>query len=210
MATLGELTFGHGADREAPTMAFFALGTGIGGGVVVDGKLRLGPLGAAGELGHQTVLPDGPLCGCGNHGCMEAVASAPALVGEGVRLMRAGLASGLHELVDGDDSLVTPKTMAEAAAAGDENIRGAIVRAAKFLAIGVSNVMTALHPDLVVLGGGMAQIGDLLFDTVREEAADRVRMFPTDTVDILPSKLGDRAGTLGGIALAMKGGLISD
>jgi glucokinase len=210
MATLGELTFGHGADREAPTMAFFALGTGIGGGVVVDGKLRLGPLGAAGELGHQTVLPDGPLCGCGNHGCMEALASAPALVGEGVRLMRAGLASGLHDLVDGDDSRVTPKTMAEAAAAGDENIRGAIVRAAQFLAIGVSNVMTALHPDLVVLGGGMAQIGDLLFETVREEAADRVRMFPTDTVDILPSKLGDRAGMLGGIALAMKGGLIND
>ena len=73
MATLGELVFGHG--RTSRTMAFFALGTGIGGGVAIDGKLRLGPLGAAGELGHQTILPDGPQCGCGSRGCLETVAA---------------------------------------------------------------------------------------------------------------------------------------
>ena len=92
-ATLGELTFGHG--RAVSTMVFFALGTGIGGGVVIDGKLRLGPLGAAGELGHQTILPDGPRCGCGNRGCLEALASAPAITAEGVRLVRAGQALSL-------------------------------------------------------------------------------------------------------------------
>jgi glucokinase len=206
MATLGELTFGHG--READTMAFFALGTGIGGGVVVDGKLRLGPLGAAGELGHITVLPGGPMCGCGNHGCVESLASGTALTGEGVRLIKIGQADHLHSIVDGDLNKVSPKTMGEAAEAGDEAVRDAIVRAARYLGIAVSAVATTLHPDLVVLGGGVAQIGAMLFDTVRNEVDERVRMLPTDTIDIRPSKLGDQAGPLGGIALAMKDGLL--
>jgi glucokinase len=208
MATLGELVFGHG--RAAQTMVFFALGTGIGGGVAVDGKLRLGPLGAAGELGHQTILPDGPRCGCGNHGCLEALASGPALTAEGVRLMLSGQAPKLHELVQGEASAVTPKEMAAAAEAGDQVITEAIRRAAGYLGIGVANVITILHPDLVVLGGGVAAIGPLLFDTVRETMRERVRMFPTDDIEVKPSLLGDRAGALGGIALAMKSGLLRD
>ncbi len=210
MATLGELTFGHGRELDAPTMAFFALGTGIGGGIVVEGKLRLGPLGAAGELGHQTVVPDGPMCGCGNRGCVEALASGPAITAEGVRLVKIGQAPKLHELVDGDLGAITTKEMAQAADAGEVAIRGAIVRAAQYLGIGVANVITALHPDLIVLGGGVAQIGDLLFDTVRETVRERVRMFPTDDIRIVPSLLGPQAGPLGGIALAMKGGLLHD
>lgn len=208
MATLGELVFGHG--RTARTMVFFALGTGIGGGVAVDGKLRLGPLGAAGELGHQTILPDGPRCGCGSHGCLEALASGPALAAEGVRLMLSGQAPRLHELVHGEASAVTPKEMAAAAEAGDLAIQEAIVRAAGYLGIAVANVVTILHPDLVVLGGGVAAIGSLLFDTVRRTVRERVRMFPTDGVEIKPSLLGEQAGALGGIALAMRGGLLHD
>ncbi|MCJ7504166.1 MAG: ROK family protein, partial [Acidobacteriia bacterium] len=208
MATLGELVFGHG--RTAHTMVFFALGTGIGGGVAVDGKLRLGRLGAAGELGHQTILPDGPRCGCGSHGCLEALASGPALAAEGVRLMLSGQAPKLHELVRGEASAVTPKEMAAAAEAGDLAIQEAIVRAAGYLGIAVANVVTILHPDLVVLGGGVAAIGPLLFDTVRRTVRERVRMFPTDDVEIKPSLLGEQAGALGGIALAMQGGLLHD
>jgi glucokinase len=206
-ATLGELTFGHG--RTANTMVFFALGTGIGGGVAIDGKLRLGPLGAAGELGHHTVLPDGPLCGCGNHGCVEAVASGPAITAEGVRLMLIGQAPRLHDIVQGDVSLVSPRTMAEAAEAGEDAIREAIVRAAQYLGIAVSNVVVTLHPDLIVLGGGVAGIGSLLFDTVWEAMQSRVRMFPVDDIRIEPSMLGERAGMLGGVALAMKRGLVA-
>jgi glucokinase len=208
MATLGELVFGHG--REARTMAFFALGTGIGGGVVVDGKLRLGPMGAAGELGHQTILPDGPRCGCGNRGCLETLASGPALTAEGVRLMLSGQAPKLHELVGGEASAITPKEMAAAAEAGDEAVKEAIVRAAQFLGIGVSNIIVILNPDLIVLGGGVAAMGPLLFDTVRQTVRERVGMLPTDEIAIMPSMLGDRAGALGGIVLAMKGGLLSD
>jgi len=205
-ATLGELTFGHG--RTARTMAFFALGTGIGGGVVVDGKLRLGPLGAAGELGHQTVLADGPRCGCGNRGCVEALASGPAIIAEGVRLVLGGQAPKLHEIVGGDVSEITTKEMAQAAAEGEETVKEAIVRAARYLGIAVANVITILHPDLIVLGGGVAQIGELLFDTVRETVRARVGMLPTGDIAIKPSMLGDKAGILGGIALAMKGGLL--
>ena len=208
LATLGELTFGHG--RSARTMVFFALGTGIGGGVAVDGKLRLGPLGAAGELGHQTILPEGPRCGCGSRGCLETLASGPAITAEGVRLMLSGLAPKLHELVRGEASAVTPREMAAAADAGDTRVREAIIRAASYLGIGVANVVTILHPDLVVLGGGVAAIGPLLFDTVRQTVRERVGMFPTDDIEIKPSLLGEQAGALGGIALAMKGGLLPD
>ena len=205
-ATLGELVFGLGRGRDRITMAFFALGTGIGGGVVIDGKLRLGSLGAAGELGHQTILPDGPRCGCGNRGCLETLASGPALVAEGIRLMQTGLAPCLFELVAGEASRVTPKQMAAAAHAGDATVYEAIVRAAEYLGIGVANVVLTLHPELVVLGGGVAQIGDLLLQTVRETVRRRVGMFPTDGVKIELSALGDQAGALGGIALAMQGG----
>jgi glucokinase len=204
MATLGELVFGHG--RSSRAMAFFAIGTGIGGGIAVDGRLRLGPLGAAGELGHQTIVPDGPRCGCGNRGCLETLASGPALAAEGIRLLQSGQAPILYELTGGNPVSVTPRELAAAAEAGDHAVREAVVRAARYLGIGVANVVTILHPDLVVLGGGIAAIGDLLFETVRQTMRERVRMFPADDVRVLPPFLGDKAGVMGGVALAMKGG----
>lgn len=201
-ATLGELKFGRGRDCPNLTFAFFGIGTGIGGGVVIDGKLRLGPLGAAGELGHQTVMPDGPLCGCGNHGCLETLASGPAIAFEGQRLMRIGLAPRLHEFVNGHTEAVSTREMIAAAEAGDEAIRDAILRAATYLGIGIANVAIALHPELIVIGGGVAEMGALLFDRVREVVRQRIRMFPADTVAIEPSLLGERAGELGALALA--------
>jgi glucokinase len=146
------------------------------------------------------------LCGCGNRGCLEALASGPAIVAEGVRLILSGQAPRLHEIISGDARRVTPKEMAAAAAAGDEAVRDALARAAGYIGIGVANIITALHPDLVVLGGGVAEIGAILFDTVRETVRRRVRMFPPDDVRIERSLLGERAGMWGGIALAMKGG----
>lgn len=206
-ATLGELTFGRGKDEEVGSMAFFSVGTGVGGGVVVDGKLRLGPLGAAGELGHQTILPDGPTCGCGNRGCLEVLASGPAIVGEGVWLLKAGRAPKLHELVEGDVGRITPSEMAAAAEAGDEAVREAILRAAGYLGIGVANVVTVLHPELVVIGGGVAEMGLLLIDTIRDTLTRRVGMFPTDGVRVERSALGAKAGVLGAVALAAQGGV---
>lgn len=202
-ATLGELVYGHG--QGVDTMAFFALGTGVGGGIVVDGKLRLGPLGAAGELGHMTILPDGPPCGCGSRGCLETLVGAPAIAAEGIRLMRIGLAPRLHELVEGDITRISPREMAEAARAGDDDVREAIQRAASFLGLAVANVITVLHPELVVIGGGVAGMGDLLFDRVREVVQEDVRMFPADEIAIRDSKLEDKAGVMGALALAARG-----
>ncbi len=204
MAALGELRFGAGKEG-ASTFAFFTLGTGIGGGIAIDGKLRLGPLGAAAELGHQTVLPYGPACGCGSRGCLETLASGPALVGKGAWLILCGRAPKLRELVNGDLNRLTPGHMLTAANEGDEAVRAVLVEAAEYLGIGVANIITALHPTLVVIGGGVAKMGDLLFDTVRATVRDRVKMFPPDDVQIRPSELGDAAGTWGGLALARDG-----
>jgi len=205
-ATLGELTYGAGTNTG--WLVFFALGTGIGGGVVMDGKLRLGPLGAAGELGHQTILPDGPLCGCGNRGCLETLASGPAIAAEGVRLLRSGLAPRLHEVVGGQSEYVTPKEMKEAAEAGDHAVKIALYRAANYLGIAVSNVIVTLHPELIVLGGGVSALGPILIDTVKATVRERVTMFPVDGIRIEQSMLGDKAGLYGAIALAMRDGRV--
>jgi glucokinase len=205
LATLGELEFGLG--RGVRTMLFFTLGTGIGGGVVVDGRLQLGPLGAAGELGHQTILPEGLPCGCGNRGCLETLASGPAITAEGVRLLASGLAPNLYQQTGGNPAAVNPHEMALAAVAGDELVREAILRAARYLAIGAANLVTAIHPELVVLGGGVAAVGPLLIDEVRSHMRQRVRMFPTDNVRVERSVLEEKAGLWGGIALARQGGI---
>lgn len=202
-ATLGELRFGHGKDQPDLSMVFFAIGTGVGGGVVIDGKLRLGPLGSAGELGHQTIKLDGPRCGCGNRGCLEVLASGPAIAAEGVRLMLMGHAPALFELVQGNANQVTTREMATAAE-HDKSVREAITNAATYIGIAAANVVTAIHPDMVVLGGGVAEVGDLLIDRVREVIAKRVGMFPTDSVQVVRSQLGDQAGLMGAIALAAK------
>lgn len=203
VATLGELRFGHGKGRSDLTMAFFGLGTGVGGGIAIDGKLRLGPLGAAGELGHQSVIPDGPMCGCGNRGCLETLVSGTAIAAEGIRLMRTGQAPTLYELVDGDAQKVTTKAMAEAANAGDEIIREAIRKAAVYLGVAIANVVTVLHPELIVIGGGVAEMGDLLMQPVCDAVKVRVRMFPTDDVEITRSRMGEHAGVMGAVALAI-------
>jgi glucokinase len=205
LATLGELVYGHG--RQVTAMAFLAIGTGIGGGVAINGKLLLGELGAAGEIGHQTIVPNGPRCGCGNYGCMETLASGPAITAAGVRLLLSGQTTELHRLVKGDPARITPKEMARAAEAGDTAVREVLVQAITYLGIGIANVVSILHPQLVVLGGSVADIGPILFQTLRRVVPERVGMFPADDVRIEPSQLGNQAGLLGGIALARKGGL---
>ena len=121
-------------------------------------------------------------------------------------MLKSGLAQKLYEIVNGDPEHVTPQEMAEAAQADDENVMDAIQRAGMYLGIGIANIATVIHPELVVIGGGVANIGDILLDPVRESFAKRVRMFPGESVRIEQSKLGGRAALLGGIALAMKGG----
>lgn len=208
-ATLGELRFGHGRDRPNLSMAFFTLGTGVGGGIAINGRLHLGPLGAAGELGHQTILPDGPQCGCGNRGCLETLASGTALAAEGIRLMKMGLAPTLHALVDGDCNRVTPREMGEAASR-DEAVATAIEIAATHIGIAAANVTTTIHPDLIVLGGGVAELGDRLFSVVQRVIRQRVGMFPSDSISVVRSQLGDQAGVAGAVALGIAAEELTD
>lgn len=202
-ATLGELVYGHG--KTVRDMAFFSIGTGVGGGVVIDGRLRLGPLGAAGELGHQTVMPDGPLCGCGNRGCLETLASGPAITAEAIRLMLSGHAPILHHKVEGEAGRVTVREIVDAARQGDTGAREAIDRAATYVGVGVANIVTALHPELIVVAGGVAEAGEMFLEPIRRSLRDRVRMFPSDGVRIERSLLGASVGVLGAIALAIRG-----
>lgn len=199
MATLGELDYGYG--RQVKDFVFLTLGTGIGGGVVLDGRLRT----IGGEIGHQTIEPDGPLCGCGSRGCLEALASATALNAEGVRLIRMGQAPDLNDRAGGDLNLVTTELMSSCS---DEAVGRAIERVGRYIGIGAANLVTVLHPQMVVLAGGLAQMGDLLTGPIRVELRRRVKMFPVDGVRVEVSLTGHRAGILGGLALARRKGVI--
>jgi len=205
-ATLGELVFGHGR-QGVESLALFTLGTGVGGGIVLDGKLRLGPLGAAGEIGHMCVQADGPWCGCGSRGCLETLVSGPALTGEGVRLMLSGNAPRLHSLCEGKVERVSPVLLGAAARAGERSAQAVIERAGEWLGVAASNVITTLHPELIVLGGGVAALDDLLIVPMRRVISARVKMFPSEGIRILRSKLDDRAGVYGALAAAFRGGV---
>ncbi len=200
MATLGEFTFGSG--RGSRDMLFVTVGTGIGGGLVLDGKLRFGAFGAAGEIGHHTILPEGAPCSCGARGCLETLVSGPVLAAAGRELMSAERAPILKELALCNGGEVTATLMAEAAIRGDAAVGDTIRQAAEYLGIGVANAVTITAVENVVIGGGLSALGDLLLDPVRRVIRERVRMFPPDDVRVSCSNLGAKSGALGGVALA--------
>jgi len=204
-AALGEATTGLGKDVN--DMVFFGLGTGVGGGIVIDRKLRLGYLGMAGELGHMMIVPDGPLCICGNRGCLEVFASGTAIQAEGVRLMASNLAPALHDMTAGDPARVTPREMLKASECGDTAVTDSLRRAARYLGIGVTNIVMTIQPQLIVLGGGVAALGDLLIETVRTTVREHMQLFPMECLRIERSALGSQAGVYGAIALALGGGV---
>jgi glucokinase len=172
-----------GAGRGCRIMVAMVLGTGVGGGITVDGKLHLGAFGTAGEIGHQTILPDGPLCGCGNRGCVEALTKARVL---------ADLA--------GKD---TAEEAYEAAANGDERSQEAIAEVAMYLGIALANVVTILGPERIVIGGGIARAGNLLLDPMRRSLHQRVTLVPIEKVEVLLAELGAAAGAIGAALAGM-------
>lgn len=202
MAALGEFTFGN--PLASQDMLFVTVGTGIGGGLVLDGKLRLGAFGAAGEIGHHTILPQGPPCSCGGRGCLETLVSGPALAAAGSRLMQEGRAPKLKELVAGDPGKITATQMVLAAERGDQAVAEAIRQAAEYLGVGIANAVTISAVRNVVIGGGLSVLGELLLEPVRKEILARVRMFPAEVVKVSCSVLGDKSGALGGVALAVQ------
>jgi glucokinase len=201
-AALGENVFGAG--RGTKEMIYMTVSTGVGGGFIFGGKLYGGASGAAAEVGHMTILPRGPHCGCGNRGCLEAVASGTAIAREGRELLLRDVPTLIAELAGGDPDLVSAKVVAQAAQQGDAEAEEIIYEAMSYLGVGVANLVNLLNPELIVIGGGLTNMGDALFGAVRR-AVDR-RTFPiaAQRVRIVPAELGDRVGVLGAAAVAMQ------
>ncbi|HEX7222001.1 MAG TPA: ROK family protein [Candidatus Limnocylindrales bacterium] len=172
---LAELRLGAG--RGASALIGFTLGTGVGGFVAVDGRVHLGHDGTAGELGHQTIDPDGPSCNCGNNGCVEAFARAD-------RLAEACGAPSAEEAI-------------AAARAGDHRALAGFEAVGRRLGIGIANAVTVISPDKVIIGGGNAVAGDLLLDPIRAELRRRVLTTALDDVEIVLAELGTWAGAIG-------------
>ena len=193
--TYGEWKFGAG--QGASDMVCFAIGTGIGGGVVINNQLILGIGGTAGELGHITVDINGQLCGCGNHGCVETYASGPAITAAGIKAVTQGLTTSIGKMADYDLNKITPELIAKAAQGGDPIAKDIYHQAGVALGVAVANVLVTLGPRRVVFGGGVARAGKLLLNTIRQTIDTRVKMMPVDQVELFQAKLGDNAGIIG-------------
>lgn len=193
--TFGEYKFGAG--RGVNRLACYAIGTGIGGGLIIDGKLHLGFQGTAGELGHHTVEMDGLRCGCGNYGCLEAYASGPAIASRAEKAVRQGLTTQIGEMVDYDLNQITPRVVARAAEDGDELALEIWDVVGRYLGTGIANVCVSIGPERVVLSGGVAAAGDLILNPVRRTLQERVHVMPIDKVEVVLGSLGQEAGILG-------------
>jgi len=193
--TYGEWAFGAG--KGVDSIACFAVGTGVGGGLVVNNQLVLGFGGTAGELGHQTVDLNGPQCGCGNHGCIEVFSSGPAIAAEAARGVRQGWSTKIVDLIENDLNRLTPEIIAKAAQLGDPFALSVWERAGKYLGIGVANILICVGVKRVVIGGGVAKAGELLLSPIRNEVKKRVFLMPVDQVQIVNAKLGTKAGIVG-------------
>jgi glucokinase len=200
-AALGEHCFGAG--RGSKQMIYITVSTGIGGGFILDGKLYHGADGVAAEIGHMTILPHGPHCGCGNQGCLEALASGTAIAREGRALLLRGLPTRIAELANQDPKAVSAKLVAEAAQLGDPRAEEIIHKAMDYLGIGVANLVNLLNPELVVIGGSLTKLGETLFDPVRHAINRRTFPIAAGRVQVVPAELGGRAGVCGAAAVAI-------
>ena len=171
--------------------------------IITGGRLLLGSGGFAGEVGHQTLEPHGPRCNCGNIGCLEVLASGPAIAREAVRRIKAGEPSSLVEMVDGDLSKVTAREVDQAAQAGDPLAIEVFHRAGFYLGVGIVNLLHLFNPRLIVIGGGVAKAGSLLFDPMWETICERAGAGYTEDLQIVPAALGDDVGLLGAVALVL-------
>ena len=197
---LAEARFGAG--RGARTIIGLTLGTGVGGGIAIDGRLHWGIGGTAGEVGHQTIDPQGLPCGCGSRGCLETFVSGPAIAALGIRAVLQGMTTRIGALAGHDLHRITPETVKAAAEDGDAAAREILTRTGHYLGIGVANLVTVLSPNCVVIGGSVADLGDWLFEPVRATVRERCRTLPVDQVAIVPAAFAGDAGVIGAAAWA--------
>lgn len=201
LGTLGELHLGAG--RGCRHMIGVFVGTGVGGGIVIDGKLHRGARYAAGEIGHICLQPDGPLCGCGRRGCVEAFASRTAME----RMVRAGLAEGrpsvLVDLLAAENDRLTSGVIKQALEQEDALMAEAVGQAQRYLGQLVASLVNALDPEMIVFGGGVVEaLGEAFVQPIQAYALPGfLQQRRADEIKIVPATLGDLAGVLGGAAL---------
>ncbi len=194
-AVLGE--WWVGAARGARHAIGITIGTGIGGGIILDGRLYHGASDVAGEIGHTTIDTEGRRCKCGNYGCLEAYASGPNIALRAVEELEAGAESRLRTLVGGDLRKITAQTVYQAAADGDELALEVVNDTAKFLGVGIGNLLNVFNPEVVVVCGGVTLAGDHLFEPLRREVARRAFKPAVAACRIVPGELAGTAGVYG-------------
>jgi len=201
-AALGEHRFGAG--KGVNNLILLTLGTGIGGGIIINGKLYSGPCGSAGEIGHMTIDVNGPRCRCGNIGCLEMLVSGTAVAREAIKRIRQGERSSLTEIVEGKIESITAEKVEVAAQGGDSLALEVILKAANYLGVGMVNLVNIFNPEMIIVGGGMAKMGNLLLDPARQVVRERAFQLPAQAVRIVPAQLGDDAGVLGAAVFAFQ------
>lgn len=200
--TLGELH--HGAGVGYKSLVALTLGTGVGGGVVIDGKVYHGSRNTAGELGHTIVEPNGRVCGCGNLGCLEAYAGAKNIVERIQQKIADGRRSSLVDVIK-DGVELTPRIIAEAAEAGDKLAIDIFAETGQYIGIALTSIAHILNPQIAIIGGGIADAGEkLLFEPIRKELSKRAMDIPAQ-MKIVKAHLGNDAGIVGAAILALEG-----
>ena len=185
----------RGAAKDIKSLIFLTLGTGVGGGIILDGAIWHGADGMAGEVGHMTIVPDGRPCGCGNTGCLEMYASSRGII------MNYQEALGTEDRGRGE---VTSAQVYQAARDGDPAALGAVRRMGGSLGIGIANLINIFNPEMLVIGGGVREAWDLFIDATRNEIRKRAFEYPAARTRIVPSVLGDDAGMVGAAAVAFR------
>jgi glucokinase len=201
-AALGE--WWRGAARGADHVVGLTIGTGIGGGIVLNGEIYHGASDIAGEIGHMTIDSTGRRCTCGNYGCLEAYASGPAIAARAVEGVEAGAETALPQYVDGDLTKITAQVVYEAAHDGDEYALEVVRDTVKFLGAGVANIINIFNPQVIVICGGVTLAGDRLFVPLRSEVKRRAFKPAVDVCRILPGALPGTAGVWGAAAVFIK------
>ncbi|MDE2125798.1 MAG: ROK family protein [Armatimonadetes bacterium] len=195
--------FRLGAGRGCRQLIYVTMGTGIGAGIIVDGKLLRGVSGMAGELGHTTILPDGPLCRCGKRGCLEALASGPAIARLAVDRLAYGRGRLLLQRAGGVAAAITAQHVIEAARSDDAFSQDVLSEAGHYMGIGLANAIQALNPERIILGTIAVHAQELILDPIRASVFAHAWARAATGCEIVPAGLGDRAQDMAAIALVM-------
>jgi len=198
---LGELRFGAGIGAQ--NILCITLGTGVGGGLILDSRLYRGSDYAAGEFGHVPINIDGPKCKCGGWACVEAYAGNHYIIRDVVARIKKGEKTLIKKLVGGKLSKITPETIDEAARKGDRFAKQVWVDVGNKIGIGLAGVVNLLNVEKIVIGGGVAKAGKLLFDSIKKTITTRAMNLPAKTVKVVKAKLGYDAGVIGAATLVL-------